>query len=107
MVPLPTPSTGPQGIFSACQLPPLDCLAHLPSCLLSTGAGATGLRTGCPQVAPGMFHSTPSAPAASELTTVIFRAGGLAWGCSQGQVLNNLDILIGGSGAMEGSSLNS
>ena len=29
--PTTPPSTGPQGIFSACQLPPLDCLAHLPS----------------------------------------------------------------------------
>lgn len=74
----------------------LFCLSASTSCL----PGSLVLPAFCPQVLvpPGYGQDvrkwpqgavpqlTPSAPAASELTTVIFRAGWWAWGYSQGQL---------------------
>ena len=94
----------------------LFCLPASTSCL----PGSLALPAFCPQVLvpPGYGQDvrkwpqgavpqlTPSAPAASELTTVVFGLGGGHGGIVRVRYKQH-KVLIDGSGAMEGSSLNS
>ena len=87
MVPLPFQAQVPGASFLLASFHLLTAWLTCPPCLLSTGAGATGLWTGRPQVATGCCSTAHAlGPAASELTTVIFRAGWRAWGYSQEKV---------------------